>query len=146
MKSGWLTFRIIDWLKHQQRAVQSVSQRRCTSGSASQVSDLNSFSGRATVSSLNCAANHKANIYKPEDVSEIRSNLECDYWSALRGQINQTGSNLHGGSFGIFHNGSYKFYRWDNAKACMVPYRLATPLLSRLHRSFQAFLSSWRLG
>ncbi|RTL52913.1 MAG: hypothetical protein EKK40_07125 [Bradyrhizobiaceae bacterium] len=46
----------------------------------------------------------------------------------------------------IAHDGSIKFFKWDNDKGCMVPFEISTPFLSRFRRSYRAFLASWRLG
>lgn len=43
-------------------------------------------------------------------------------------------------------DGSFKYFKWDTARGCMVEFELSTPFRQRLARSFDAFLRSWRLG
>lgn len=141
-----LTFGILNRLQHQQRAVQGVTQGSRTNSGASQISDLYRFTGGLAVSGLNSAADNKANVYQAHDVSEVRSNLKGYNWPFLVGQGNQVSADLDMGVAGIAHDGSCKFFTWDNAKGCMVPFKPSTPLKQRFKRSFDAFMQSWRLG
>lgn len=140
------SFGIFNRLQHQQRAVQSVSQGCSASGSASQIGNLHGFSSGAAASGLNSTANNEANVYQAKDVSEIWSDLKGNDWPVIGGYGNQISANQNMGLAGIAHDGSYRFFKWDNAKGCMVPFKPSTPLKQRFQRSFDAFIHSWRLG
>jgi len=81
-----------------------------------------------------------------KDVSEIWSDLKGNDWPVIGGYGNQISANQNMGLAGIAHDGSYRFFKWDNAKGCMVPFKPSTPLKQRFQRSFDAFIHSWRLG
>lgn len=153
-ESAWsrlvrLAFRVFNGLKHEQRAVKGISQISGSGLGASQIGNHDGFTG-GLARTWHRPADNKANVNQAQYMAEGRSGLECNNGAAFIGQSKNVGANPYSGLYtagygGIAHDGSFKFFKWDNAKGCMVPYEPSTPLARRFQRSFDAFMRSWRL-
>ncbi|CEG08741.1 hypothetical protein BN961_02159 [Afipia felis] len=156
MKLRWLAPRIINWLKHEQGSIQGVPQGSCASRSASQVGDLNSFSGRAAISGLNYARNTCANGLGTNTFAGLDAvNREGHRNGLLKNVYPDNFLNINlAGAFPTNNSAALQNLSHNESSLLNVfnaqqspNYRSApTPFRCRLHRSFQAFLSSWRMG
>lgn len=143
---------IFNGLRKQERRVNSVSQRCGRSHVAFQVGNNAGNNFNAAVSHGNVAGHGQRNTNYSVHMRQTGRIVEIDNGQGYGGEANGLAVKHGGAEFGlnvcgvIGHDGSPKYFKWDNAKGCMVPYVVSTPFRSRLARSVDAFLRSWRLG
>lgn len=127
--------------KHSQRLPQGVNQLTGGIWAAPDMASANQLSSYPGALGQQCSSNYfnlhgaalNAERGRVIEVNEGRSGVVQNQYDGLSAGI-------------IGHDGIPRYFRWDKAQGCMVPFEMSTPFLARLSRSFEAFLRSWRLG
>lgn len=82
-------------------------------------------------------------------VPEAVGNRAVHEYEGSVSACNSGGFALDGGNnFGhgfLAHDNSYRLFKWDARKDCMIPFEKSNPISFRLRRACQAFVNAWRM-
>ena len=127
MKLAWLSFWVLDRLKHEKGAVERVPEFGCAGLGASQVGYNLSTANAIALGSNAGASGNQANVYQANNMAKGRSQFE-EYNGRLNGQnFNALGSYAH--CRNALNN---------------IGHKLPLGLKARLGRSCRAFVNAWR--
>lgn len=138
-----LAFRVFNRGGHEQRGIDRVAKSQSALNVGPQIGG-NNLSGSNYAANQGGVGRAQGNSYQTVDVAQSGSLLKI--YEGGVDAINYGHSGVFAQGLGIVgglaHDGSYNFYKWDNAAGCMVPYEPSTP--SRFRRAFGAFMREWR--
>lgn len=118
---------------------QSANQFPCGVGAASQMASGNQLVLGASAIGQDSSGNQFN--YDSASLNAVgRSMIEIDEG---RDGIARDVNGFDLGYGALAHDGSYKLFRWDNAKGCMTPVESSIPIVTRLKRAFSAFAREW---
>jgi hypothetical protein len=115
-----ICFALRRWGRQEQRLVEAVAEAKSCLNVPTQIG-YNDLLIHDAIRSSPSAVRGQCNINNPIRESECGGAFVKNEWS-VRSVANWDYGHLCGGRIGIVcHDGSYRFYEWDDEKACFVP-------------------------